>query len=39
MTKMVRGIDNRLFGFYYMDYYSPGKETEPNPDSYVSGTW
>jgi hypothetical protein len=31
MTKMVRGVDNRLFGFCYMDYNSPGKEVEPNP--------
>jgi len=25
----VRGIDNRLCGFCYMDYDSPGKEAEP----------
>jgi hypothetical protein len=31
MTKMVRGIDNRLYGFCYMDYESPGKEAGPNP--------
>jgi len=30
MTKMVRGIDNGLCGFRYMDSYSPGKEAEPN---------
>jgi len=29
MTKKVRGIDNRLFGFYYMDYDSPCREAEP----------
>lgn len=31
MTKMVRGKDNRLCGYCYMDNDSPGKEAEPNP--------
>jgi hypothetical protein len=35
----VRGTDNGLYGFCYMDYNSPGKEAEPNPVCWVSGTW
>ena len=39
MTKKVKGIVNRLCGSCYMDYDSPGKEAEPNPVRYISGTW
>ena len=33
MTKKARGIVNRLCGFCYMDYDSPGKEAEPNKET------